>query len=266
MWTAGSSLRGAVALVPDPWRLGPRCALPGGDLLGKVEPDEPAPGLCLGLQRLDVEISVRRMGDDGVGHALLANEHRQRARVDAGNGDDAAGGQPLVEMHGGTMVRRIGEVGLENRAYRSGAVGRVQILDVLVVGADIADVREGEGDDLAGVGGIGEDLLIAGERGVEADLADGLAGGAEAVAFDDRSVGKHQKRGRPVGNPGRGLVGHCVQTPSRIGRDLEQEAQSRHMTRLKDAGKSGRKPRRPAKPYVLSAEVRGNTRRHTSSQ
>ena len=47
-------------------------------------------------------------------------------------------------------------------------------LGILGVGADVADVRIGERDDLAGVGGIGEDLLVAGHRGVEDHLADGL--------------------------------------------------------------------------------------------
>ena len=35
--------------------------------------------------------------------------------------------------------------------------------DVLVVGADISDVGKGEGDDLAGVGRVREDFLIAGD-------------------------------------------------------------------------------------------------------
>jgi hypothetical protein len=54
----------------------------------------------------------------------------------------------------------------------SAARGGVVALDVLVVGADIADMREGEGDDLPGIGRVGQDFLIAGHRGVEADLAD----------------------------------------------------------------------------------------------
>ena len=64
-------------------------------------------------------------------------------------------------------------------------------------------MREGEGDDLAGIGGIGQDFLIAGHGGVEADLAHRLAFGAEAEAFDHRAVGQHQQAGHarriPVG-------------------------------------------------------------------
>ena len=46
-----------------------------------------------------------------------------------------------------------------------------------------------------GIGGIGEDLLVAGHGGVEADLADRLAGGAEADAFQHGAVGQHQQGG-----------------------------------------------------------------------
>jgi hypothetical protein len=50
------------------------------------------------------------------------------------------------------------------------AGGGRQVFNVLVIGADIADMREGEGDDLAEIGGIGEDFLVAGQRRVEADF------------------------------------------------------------------------------------------------
>src|SRR5450759_3277265 len=57
-------------------------------------------------------------------------------------------------------------------------------------------MREGEADDLPGVRRIGEDLLIAGHGGIEADLADRVAYGAQALAFQHGSVGQHQKRRR----------------------------------------------------------------------
>ena len=141
------------------------------------------------------------MRDDRVGHALFADQRRQRARVDAGQRDDAAPLQPLVEMAGGAIVGRIGDVGLEDRADRAGAGRRVEVFDVLVIGADIADMRKGEGDDLAGIGRVGEDFLIAGQRRVEADFGDRAAGGAEAAAFDHRAVGQHQQRRSALGLP-----------------------------------------------------------------
>ena len=44
------------------------------------------------------------------------------------------------------------------------------------VDADVADVRIGQRDDLPCVRRIGQDLLVAGHRGVEHDLADGVPG------------------------------------------------------------------------------------------
>ena len=85
-------------------------------------------------------------------------------------------------------------------------------LDVLVVRADIANVGEGEGDDLAGVGGIGEDLLVAGHRRVEAQLANRLALRSEPFAPHGPSVGEHhdsrralrlgRRRGSRIGQEG----------------------------------------------------------------
>ena len=74
------------------------------------------------------------------------------------------------------------------------AAGEIARLDVFFVGADIADMRKGEGDDLPGIGGIGEDFLIAGHGRVEADFAHGFAGRAEAEAFEHGAVGKDEPR------------------------------------------------------------------------
>jgi len=76
---------------------------------------------------------------------------------------------------------------------RAGRRRQVDGFDVVLVGADIADMRESEGDDLPGIGGIGEDLLVAGHRGVEADFADGMAGGAEARSLEHGT----EQRARP---------------------------------------------------------------------
>ena len=105
-------------------------------------------------------------------------------------------------MAGGAVVRRLGDRGTQDDAARAGGRRQVDGLDVLLVGADVADVREREGDDLPGVGGIGEDLLVAGHRGVEADFADGVAFRAEAKALQHGTVGKHEERGRFVVRPG----------------------------------------------------------------
>ena len=86
--------------------------------------------------------------------------------------DDAARFQPVVEAAGGAVVRGRRDGGMQNDAAGARPRRQVDALDVVLVGADIADMREGEGDDLPGIGGVGEDLLVAGHGGVEADLAD----------------------------------------------------------------------------------------------
>ena len=80
-------------------------------------------------------------------------------------------------------------------AARAGRGRQIDGLDVLLVGSDDADMRKGEGDDLPGVGGVGEDFLVAGHRRVEADFADRFAGRAEAKTFDDEPVRQHDQRG-----------------------------------------------------------------------
>ena len=47
-------------------------------------------------------------------------------------------------------------------------------LDIVAIGAGIADVRIGERDNLATIGRIRKDLLIARHRGIKNHFADGL--------------------------------------------------------------------------------------------
>src|SRR5690606_41192307 len=74
-------------------------------------------------------------------------------------------------------------------------------------------MREGESNNLAGIGSIGEDLLIAGEGSVEYNFGFYSAGRAKANAFNYGTVRKH-KNARALGNrPGCGLgwgFGHGV--------------------------------------------------------
>src|SRR5205823_12224930 len=72
-------------------------------------------------------------------------------------------------------------------------------LDVLIVGADIADVREGEGDDLLRVRRVGHHFLVAGHRRVEAELADGLPFRAEALSPYGAPVGEDHDSRRALG-------------------------------------------------------------------
>src|SRR5690606_11194548 len=97
-------------------------------------------------------------------------------------------------MLASAIVGGLGDVRTEDCADSARAGSRMQVFNVFAVGADIADMREGECDDLPGIGGIGEDFLVAGERSVKANLANGGTGGAKARPLDDSSVCQHQKR------------------------------------------------------------------------
>ena len=110
-------------------------------------------------------------------------------------------------MRGGAIVGWLGDVSLEDCADGAVAGSRRQVFDVFLVGADIADMREGEGDDLAEIGRVGQDLLVTGQSRVEAGLGLNLAGRTDAVTFDDRPVGKNEKGCRLAGGPG-GCRGH----------------------------------------------------------
>ena len=187
---------GGVAGIPDPGLLVPDHRFGARSLLGEIEADKAAPGGGARLQGVDIELAVRLVRDHGVHGTLFADQRGEGAGVDARQGDDTAVLEPGIEVAGGAIVRRLGHIGPEDRADRAGRIGRDQILLVLVIGADIADMREGEGDDLPRIGGIGEDLLIAGEGGVEAHLALDRAGGAETETVNDRPVCQHQNCGR----------------------------------------------------------------------
>jgi hypothetical protein len=62
-------------------------------------------------------------------------------------------------------------------------------LDVDRIAAGVADVRIGQRDDLLRVGRIGEDFLIAGQRGVEHHFAGRRALDANACAVEQAAVG-----------------------------------------------------------------------------
>src|SRR5260370_22010856 len=63
------------------------------------------------------------------------------------------------------------------------------------MGAEVADVRVGEADDLPGVTGVGEDFLVAGEAGVENDFSAAARGSACGPPVKDAPVLEREDRG-----------------------------------------------------------------------
>jgi hypothetical protein len=127
-----------------------------------------------------------------------------------GDGDDAARLQPLIERFRRAVVGGRRDARTQHSSPRARPRREVRRLRILDVRADIADVRKGEGDDLAGVGGIGQNLLIARHGRIEAHLADRGADRAEPAARDDRTISEHKTGRRWRASPGigrRGLAG-----------------------------------------------------------
>src|SRR2546430_1454094 len=72
--------------------------------------------------------------------------------------------------------------------------GHLRLLRLLVamVNSVVADFTHREGDELPGVRGVGEDLLVPGVRGVEDHLALRLAIGAASEALERLSAGERE--------------------------------------------------------------------------
>ena len=190
----------AISLAPPPPGLVRAVALAAGDVLGEVEADHAGPSGGLALQRGEIELAVWRVRDDRVRHALVADQRGESARIHTADGDDAARRKPRIEVLRRPIIGRLGDLAPQHAAAH--AAGRqAPGLHVLGVGADIADMGKGEGDDLPGIRRIGQDLLIAGHGGVEAHLADRDADRARALAFEHGAVGKNQKPGRRLVGP-----------------------------------------------------------------
>jgi hypothetical protein len=128
---------------------------------------------------------VQQFGGQHTVHgAFNAELADQRAGVDPLDAHDVVLPQVLVEAHVGPVVRvdRRQLLHDESRDVRAAA------FDVLAVDAVVADQRVGHRDDLPLVGRVGEDLLVAGHRGVEDDLALGRAVRPERAAGEDGPV------------------------------------------------------------------------------
>ena len=163
-------------------------------------------------------VTVDTRSRPSVGGAARAAASRSRL----GGRAEGAGHRPVVAqvageapgVHPGDPGHAVAlQEGLEGarRAPVGGGVGQVAHHhaaavrpDGLVVGRVhpvVADVGIGEGDDLPGVRRVGDDLLVAGEHGVEHRLAgrDAVVGhGAEGLALEDGAVGQDEEGRLPA--------------------------------------------------------------------
>ena len=106
------------------------------------------------------------------------------AGIDALNAEDAVACEVGAERLAGAPIGRdFAEFADDKRAD-------VRSAGFVVLGIDsvVSDLRIRHADDLAAVGRIGDDLLVAGHRGVETDFPGGGSGGSERVSFETASV------------------------------------------------------------------------------
>jgi len=65
-------------------------------------------------------------------------------------------------------------------------------LDIFRIGAGIADMRIGQGDNLSGIGRVGENFLIAGHGGVEHHFTDSRASRSRSNTFKHRAPSERE--------------------------------------------------------------------------
>ena len=173
--------------APGVERLRPGCFCFGHHLADKIAAHEGRGRPRHGYEFPGIEYLAREHARHGAADAQPADE---RPRIDAGDAHDTRPGQIVTERARGGEVARdpAGLADHEARHLEPAAfdVGRVH--------AVVADLRRGHRENLTAIGGVGEDLLIAGHRGVETDLARDGASRPEGVAEIDRAVFEGQCR------------------------------------------------------------------------
>ncbi len=112
----------------------------------------------------------------------------QSAGVDLGQADDAVIEQELLQRLLGAPVAELRAELADDKPFHLDVRG----LNVLLVDAAVADVGIGHGHDLAFVGWVGQDLLIAHHARIEADLSEPLARGPERLPIEDLAVFQSQ--------------------------------------------------------------------------
>ena len=139
-----------------------------------------------------VASSLARRRDQAAQAAVRPQVARERPRVDPGDGGDPLAPQERREL--AAPARPPPRSRSPRRGPQPGALG-------LVVGANpsvVADQRIGHDHDLAGVRGVGADLLVAGLAGVHDKVAARRDVGAEGDPREDGAVLQGEE-GRPVG-------------------------------------------------------------------
>ena len=165
-----------------PFPLAPLVGRLDGDDLRQIHAGKTGEGFCfsngLGL--------INRSGHDATGlGALFAQHAGQRTGIDAGDGNDAMLLEIVRQGVGHAPVR-----GADRQIADDQASGKISPrLPVFIVATGIADVRIGQRDDLAAIGRVSQDFLVAGHGGVEHHLATRGGLGANGKTAEHGTVG-----------------------------------------------------------------------------
>ena len=179
-----------VALRPGPPHFVPLIALHAGDLFGQIEAFKAHELAGFGDKSVGVKLALRIMCNRHMRCASLTDRAGQAAGVDASDGYAATRRQPVRQMPGGAPVGWLCWIPFDHHARGDRISGFV----ILRGHACVADVREGESHDLARIGWVGHDLLVAGHRCVETQFRHRLAGCAKSASVKQGSIG-HSKAG-----------------------------------------------------------------------
>jgi hypothetical protein len=129
-------------------------------------------------------------GDDAAQSADVAQVADQSARIDVPDDGDAV----ALEIGLGGFAGA--PVGGERGEFADDQAFDVRLggFFVVKIGADISDVRISEADDLAGITGVGEYFLIAGESGIENNFSATARASAGRAAVKYASVFQRENR------------------------------------------------------------------------
>ncbi len=113
------------------------------------------------------QVRIRRSTERARHRTRIAQDAREATSIDTGDTAKAETAQHVVERRLRPVIAR----SARHLAHDHAATEWSDRLAVEFVGAVVADVRIGEGDDLAGVARVGDHFLITRHDGVEHHLA-----------------------------------------------------------------------------------------------
>ena len=167
-----------------PAALGPVEGFLHRDFLRQVHPLETGKGPGL-VQRGGLVDSLSRHQAAILG-ALVPQDPGQATGIDVGDGDDVVAPEVIRQA---LFVAIIAGQQRQVADHQAGGPDGGGLL-VLGIGAGIADMRVGQGDNLSRVGGIGENFLVAAHGGIENDFTNRGALGTYRQTFENTAVFK----------------------------------------------------------------------------